>query len=126
VTATALWYLLHVVKGSHMQPKTTADQYIESLPDSADVRASQQTHQRTDQRDQERAIAARNEVKGNLVKSHAETEEQRKREQNRRRLLMAAQVAAAMVLPVLATLVRNAWIRRRVRAQAAQSHQVHA
>jgi hypothetical protein len=122
VTATALWYLFHVFKGSHMQPKTTADQYIESLPEPTDARASQQASQR----DQERAIAARNEVKGNLVKSHAETEEQRKREQNRRRLLMAAQVAAAVVLPVLATLVRNAWIRRRVRAQAAQSHQAHA
>ncbi|HST89209.1 MAG TPA: hypothetical protein VLJ14_12610 [Ktedonobacterales bacterium] len=109
-----------------MQPKTTADQYIESLPDPADVRASQQAGQQAGQRDQERAIAARNEVKGDLVKSRAETEEQRKREQNRRRLLMVAQVAAAVVLPVLATLARNAWIRRRVRAQAAQAHHAHS
>lgn len=105
-----------------MQPKTTADQYIESLPEPADVRASQQAHQQADQRDQERAIAARNEVKGDLVKSRAETEEQQKREQNRKRLLMAAQVAAAVVLPVLATLVRNAWIRRRVRSEARHAH----
>jgi len=56
------------------------------------------------------------------VKSHAETEEKRKSEQKRQRLLMAAQVAAAVVLPVLATLARNAWIRMRVRSQARHAH----
>jgi hypothetical protein len=105
-----------------MQPKMTADQYIESLPEPG----VQQVDQRDDQRDQERAIAARNEVKGNLVKSHAETEEKQKREQNRRRLLTAAQVAAAVVLPVLATLARNAWIRMRVRSQARHAHHAHS
>lgn len=101
-----------------MQPKMTADQYIESRPERGD----EQTHQQANQRDQERAIAARNEVKGDLVKSHAETEEKRKSEQKRQRLLMAAQVAAAVVLPVLATLARNAWIRMRVRSQARHAH----
>jgi len=101
-----------------MQPKTTADQYIESLPEPADAQASQ----RTDQRDQQRAIAAHNEVKADLVKSRAETEEQQKREQKRQRLLLAAQIAAAVVLPVLATLARNAWIRMRVRSQARHAH----
>ena len=105
-----------------MQPKMTADQYIESLPKSADARADQQAHQQAYLRNQQHAIAAHNEVKADLVKSRAETEEQEKREQKRQRLLLAAQIAAAVVIPVLATLVRNAWIRMRVRSEARHAH----
>lgn len=101
-----------------MQPKMTADQHLESLPHPADVRVGQPAHQQ----DQERVTAARNEVKGDLVTSRAETEEQRKREQKRQRLLTVAQVAGAVVLPVLATLARNAWTRMRVRSQARHAH----
>jgi hypothetical protein len=105
-----------------MQPKTTADQYIESLSEPAHARVGEQAHQPADQREQEHTIAARNEVKGDLVKSRAETEEQQKREQKRQRLLLVAQVVAAAVLPVLARLARNAWIRMRVRSQARHAH----